>query len=168
MAGLTYGLGVPVEMQHSESILVSVPPEQLYDLVSDIARTGEWSPICTGCTWEDGAGPLEGAWFTGRNQARERTWETRSRVVVADRGREFAWLVGDGLVRWGYTFEPENGSTRLTESWEFRPEGLAMFRERYAGTADVEIKIRADDAHASIPVTLAAIKRVAESDKPSG
>ena len=38
-----------------------------------------------------------GAWFTGRNEVPGRTWETRSKVVAADRGREFAWVVGGAL-----------------------------------------------------------------------
>ena len=33
------------------------------------------------------AGPVVGAWFTGRNETAERTLETRSQVVVADPGR---------------------------------------------------------------------------------
>jgi ribosome-associated toxin RatA of RatAB toxin-antitoxin module len=35
--------------QHSESIIVDATAEQLYDLVTDIGRTGEWSPICREC-----------------------------------------------------------------------------------------------------------------------
>ena len=29
--------------------------EELYDLVSDVTRTGEWSPVCRACWWEDEA-----------------------------------------------------------------------------------------------------------------
>ncbi len=58
---------------------------------TDITRTGEWSPDCTSCWWDDefGAGQV-GAWFTGRNELPNRTWETRSGLVAAERGREFA------------------------------------------------------------------------------
>ena len=71
------------DLKMSESIHVAVPPDELYRLVSDVTRMGEWSPICTGCWWDEGAGPEVGAWFTGRNEAPERTWETRSQVVAA-------------------------------------------------------------------------------------
>ena len=47
---------------------------------------GEWSPICRACWWDEGAGPEAGAWFTGRNETPERTWETRCQVVAADAG----------------------------------------------------------------------------------
>ncbi len=102
-------------LTHSGSVVVATSPEALYDLVSDVTRTGEWSPICTACWWDDGASAEVGAWFTGRNEVPGRTWETRSQVVAADRGREFAFLVGGSLVRWGFTLEPVDGGTRLTE-----------------------------------------------------
>jgi hypothetical protein len=150
------------ELRHSESVVVSSTPEALYDLVSDVTRTGEWSPICKACWWDEGAGPEPGAWFTGRNETPTRTWETRSRVITADRGREFSWVVGQGVVRWSYTFAPEDGGTRLTESWEFTPAGLAFFADKYGDQAEEQIADRTQAARASIPVTLAAIKRIAE------
>ena len=151
------------ELTHSASLLVAAGPEALYDLVSDVPRTGEWSPTCTACWWDEGAGPWPGAWFTGRNETPERTWETRSQVVVADRGREFTFLVGEGYVRWSWTFPVAEGGTLLTESWEFLPAGLAFFRERYGEQADAQIADRTQAAHTGIPVTLAAVKRVAEA-----
>jgi len=151
------------ELRKSESIVVAVSPDELYALVSDVTRTGEWSPICRECWWDDGDGPHVGAWFTGRNQTPGRTWETRSQVVAADPGRAFAWEVNNGWVYWGYTLEPEDGGTRLTESWEFRPKGIAGFHERYGADAEAEIEKRRQAAESGIPATLAAIKKVAEA-----
>ena len=153
------------ELQYTDSIVVACPPEAVYDLVSDVTRTGEWSPICTGCWWDEGDGPRAGAWFTGRNETPERTWETRSQVETADLGRAFGWLVGGSLVRWAYTFAPAEAGTLLTESWEFLPDGLAHFEKRFGDDATAEIDVRARAAHSSIPVTLAAIKRVAEAER---
>lgn len=147
---------------HSDSILVNCDPETLYSLVSDITRMGEWSPVCTGGWW-DGDDHGVGAWFTGRNELPERTWETRSQVVAAEAGREFAFIVGGDRTRWGYTFSPVGEGTRLTESWEFLPAGVAMFDERYGEDAPAEVEIRAELARTGIPVTLAAIKNAAES-----
>ena len=91
-------------------------------------------------------------------------WETRSQVVVATPGQEFAFVVGGTFVRWGYTFTPHDAGTVLTESWEFLPAGLSMFHERFGDTAEAELRDRTLAAKASIPVTLAAIKAAAESD----
>ncbi len=151
-------------LQYSESIVVARSPEALYDMVSDVTRMGEWSPICTACWWDDGDGPRVGAWFTGRNELPERTWETRSQVVAADRGREFAFEVNSGWVRWGYTFTAVDSGTQVTESWEFLPAGIAGFHDGYGSGAEVQIANRTEAAHRGIPVTLAAIKKAAEAD----
>ncbi|MGY1711683.1 SRPBCC family protein [Geodermatophilus sp. SYSU D00758] len=151
------------DLTHSGSILVAVDPGTLYDLVSDVTRTGEWRPVCRACWWDEGARAEVGAGFTGRNETPERTWETRSRVVAADRGREFAWVVGDGFVRWGFELEPADGGTRLTESWAFLPAGLAMFDRKYGDDAQRQVEQRTRAAHEGIPATLAAIKRIAEA-----
>ena len=71
------------KLTHSGSLVISAAPEDLYDMVADVTRMGEWSPICKSCWWDEGAGPQVGAWFTGRNELPERTWETRSEVVGA-------------------------------------------------------------------------------------
>lgn len=63
----------------------------------------------------------------------------------------------------GLTLAPVDSGTRLTESWEFLPAGLARFRERYGADAQAQIGARTEAAHAGIPVTLAAIKKTAES-----
>ena len=153
--------GMP-DLTHSDSVVVAASPDALYDLVSDVTRTGEWSPVCVACWWDEGATGQVGDWFTGRNVTPQRTWETRSQVAVADRGREFAWLVGGSRARWGYTLEPVDGGTRLTESWAFLPDGLAFMEERYGEDAPHQVQLRTRAAHEGIPATLAAIKRIAE------
>ncbi len=149
---------------HRESVTVEASTDALYDMVSDITRTGEWSPVCRSCWWDDPseAGQV-GAWFTGRNEVLDRTWETRSQVVAAERGREFAWVVGGSLVRWGFTLAPAPTGTTLTESWEFLPAGITMFEQKYGSDADHQIADRTQQALNGIPTTLAAIKRIAES-----
>src|SRR3954447_18995062 len=124
-----------VDVHHEDSVVVARGSDELYDMVADVTRMGEWSPVCKACWWDEGSGPSVGGWFTGRNELPERTWETRSEVVVADRGREFAWKVAGRLARWGYTFTPADGGTEVTESWEFLPDGLEMFKERFGDDA---------------------------------
>jgi len=150
-------------LTHSASIVVRTSPEALYGLVSDVTRTGEWSPVCRECSWDDGATGQVGDWFTGRNDNGRRQWETRSQVVAAEPGREFAWMVGEGWVRWGYTLEVIDGGTELTESWEVLPAGFQRFADRYGDDAQRELDERTRAAHAGIPATLEAIKRIAES-----
>ena len=156
--------GEMTPLKHSEATVIARSPEDLYDLVSDITRMGTWSPVCKACWWDEGAGPEVGAWFTGRNELPERTWETRSEVVAADRGREFAFIVNGTWTRWGYIFTPVDGGTELTESWEFLPGGIAMFEERFGADAQAQIANRLELAQKGIPATLAAIKKDAEAE----
>src|SRR5665811_1274708 len=107
-------------------------------------------------------------WFTGHNELPHRTWETRSEVVVAERGREFAWVVGGSFVRWGFTLVPAGLVTTLTESWEFLPGGIAMFEEKFGDEANAQITDRTQQALVGIPKTLAAIKQIAESTTDAG
>lgn len=149
----------------AESVHVAAPPGDVYDVVSDVTRTGEWSPICVRCEWDDGDGPRVGAHFTGYNAKPDREWQTRNEVVVAEPGRAFAWEVAGGVVRWGYEMEPDGDGTRLTETWAFRAVGREVFRERYGDAAEHEIAVRAADARAGVPATLAAIRSVVESGR---
>jgi hypothetical protein len=52
---------------------IGAAPEWLYDLVSDVPRTPEWSPEVIACQWLDGAaGPAPGARFATRCSRRSR------------------------------------------------------------------------------------------------
>lgn len=148
---------------HSDSIVIRRAPREVYALIADVTRMGEYSPICRECWWDEGDGPRVGAHFTGRNVLPERTWETRSEVVAADEDREFAWVVGPGIARWGYTFAAVDGGTEVVESWEFLPTGDAVFEERFGDDAGAQIADRYEKAVQGIPQTLAAIKRAAEA-----
>lgn len=149
----------------ADSIHVEADPASVYAVVSDVTRTGEWSPTCQECWWDEGQGPRAGAWFTGRNVVPEREWTTRSQVVVADPGAAFGWSVGPGRVVWTYRMEPSGDGTLLTESWEFTPEGQAYIAERFGEHAEAQIRARTAAARADIPATLAALKRIIEEGR---
>src|SRR5262245_19874354 len=104
---------------HTESTTVAAPPDAVYDLVADVTRMGEWSPVCTKGEWADDSQRA----FVGTNTTPERTWSTHCRIDVAERGREFRFTnrgpEGDAeLVRWSYRFAPQDAGTVVTESWQ--------------------------------------------------
>ena len=152
-----------VPVHRSGSIVIDRSPDELFELVSDITHMGAWSPVCKACWWDEGDAPRVGAMFTGRNELPERTWETRSEVVAANPGREFAWEVTATGTRWGYTFDAVEGGTEVTESWDFPPEAVAVFRERFGDGAEAQIAERSNLAETGIAATLAAIKATAEA-----
>ncbi|MFI5045555.1 MAG: SRPBCC family protein, partial [Acidimicrobiia bacterium] len=55
------------ELHTSRTVVIGAPADAIYDLIADVTRMGEWSPACTGATWDEGAGPTVGSWFTGHN-----------------------------------------------------------------------------------------------------
>lgn len=152
-------------LTHRESIEIDASPEVVYDLVTDVSRTGQWSPVCKESWYKDDGGPRVGAVIVGKNVTPQREWQTESDVVAADRPREFAWVVGGNVARWGYDLEPldDGRRTRLTESWAVLPSGVEFFAHKYGDDANAQLEQRREAALSGIPATRAAIKRIAES-----
>jgi dimethylaniline monooxygenase (N-oxide forming) len=102
------------------SIHIAATPEQIWDLVSDVTRMGEWSPECFRCRWYGAAKePVVGAKFVGFNRAGWRIWATRNVVEQAEPGRVFAWRTRSNGNIWSYRIEPvadDEGGTLVTES----------------------------------------------------
>jgi hypothetical protein len=113
--------------QDSEELVMNATPEHIYDLVADLPRMGQWSPECRGVEWEAGVSvPAEGARFVGHNRGGPLNlmrWSRHGRVLVADPGRQFAFVTEEGgheSTVWRYRFEPVDGGTRVTESYEVK------------------------------------------------
>ena len=154
----------------SDSTIVARPAHVLYDLISDVTRMTEWSPVTKESWWDDGNGPHVGAWFTARNEIPNRTgdtrsqWERRCAVTVANRGREFTYIVAGSWIEWSFTFTDDRaGGTRVTETGRFLPQGIVSFHERYGDEADAQIGIRIEAARKGVAEALAGIKRLAEA-----
>ncbi|MFC8448686.1 SRPBCC family protein [Kitasatospora sp. NPDC057223] len=107
----------PAGFRFTRKAWIAAGPSRLYDLVSDVSMIGTWSPSASGASYEDGAGPRAGAWFAGRNRRGDHEWTSRSQVVTAEPGEEFAFVV-DGLVRWQWTFRPLGAGTVAEQSWQ--------------------------------------------------
>jgi hypothetical protein len=112
----------------SEDILIHASAGNVYGLVAELTRMGEWSPECRRVEWQDGAtGPAVGARFVGHNRGgpfKLMRWSRHGRVLTADPGREFAFATEEGgheSTVWTYSFEAtDDGGTRVTESYEVK------------------------------------------------
>ena len=137
-------------LDHDEVRLrVDAAPELLYDLVSDVPRTPEWSPEVISCRWLSAAGrAVPGARFSARNKKRWFTWSNRPLVQTADRGREFAITRterGGGTIRWFYRFAPDAGGTMVTLGYQVLkpvPVGLHIILRAFFGVRDLETDLR--------------------------
>jgi uncharacterized protein YndB with AHSA1/START domain len=122
-------------MKAAVTVSMAAPPQQVWELVSDVRNTGRFSPETFEAEWLGGAtGPELGAKFRGhvrRNEIGPVYWTT-CRVTACDPGREFGFevLIGDRPVNnWHYRFEPTATGTDVTESF-FMNEGVftTLFR----------------------------------------
>ena len=114
--------------EDSVALEIDADAGELYGMVSDLPRIGEWSPECERVEWEgDVATPVAGTTFMGHNAVgpgRRIRYSRHGRVLVADPGREFAFITDEGgreSTVWRYRFEPlAHGRTQVTESYEVR------------------------------------------------
>ena len=117
----------------SASIVIDRDPMTVFATVSDITRTGEWSPECTAGRWTDGAaGPTQGAKFEGDNKIAIagltlKKWTTTSEVTACIPGELFEF-VAESYTTWRYEMKADGNGTRLTETYEFAAQsGLQKF-----------------------------------------
>jgi hypothetical protein len=121
---------------------IVAPADALYAMVSDVTRTGEWSPENVGGRWIGSAtGPAVGARFRGANRRGFRRWSTTCTVVAADPGRRFAFDVafaGIPVARWSYEFAPDGDGTLVTETWtDRRPRWFSVGARPMMGIPDM-------------------------------
>ncbi|MEM9610705.1 MAG: SRPBCC family protein [Actinomycetota bacterium] len=154
--------GTDAIASHAVDIEIDAPPEQLYDMVSDITRMGEWSPESVGGRWLDGGTGRVGDWFVGANETPERSWERECEVAAAEQGRDFTFVVlgvEQNCTWWSYEFEPgAGGGTTVTERWWIVNKTPAM-----AAATPEQFAARAAHTETMMRDTLAALKRAAEA-----
>ncbi|WP_281965080.1 SRPBCC family protein [Serinicoccus marinus] len=106
---------------------MDAPPEQVWALVSDVTRIGEFSPETVAGRWTGGStGPEVGATFAGkvvRNGVGPTYWAA-CRVTRCEPERLFEFSVGTKTVavnNWGYRLQPSGGGTDVTEYYRLEP-----------------------------------------------
>ena len=109
------------------SLYVDAPVADVWDLVSDVTRIGEFSPETFEARWTRGSrGPEVGASFKGhvkRNGVGPTYWSP-CQVTRCVPGEVFEWAVGTDsttLNNWGYRLAPEGDGTRVTEYFRIEP-----------------------------------------------
>jgi len=151
----------------TDTISVSQPvdasPEQVWEMLSDLPRMGEWSPENTGGTWVKGAtGPAVGARFKGANANGKKNWKTDAKVTTCVPGSAFAFDVSVGMVavaNWSYVIEPTPSGCVVTETWTDKRGWLAKaLGGPVSGVADREIHNRS-----GMETTLANLAAAAEA-----
>lgn len=101
----------------STSIEIDATPEQVWAVVSDLRRMGEWSPM-TRKVIVRGGELREGATTVNVNRLGWKVWPTRSKVTSYEPNKQVAFRIVDNGSQWIYDLEPlDTGTrTRLTET----------------------------------------------------
>ena len=159
------GPGVTVEVD------VAASPERVWELVSDINISAQFSNEFQGAEWVDADGPREGASFVGRNERADvnRKWETTSYVVACEPNRVFSWNVNDRdqpSAQWRFELERIPGGTRLRQRLIIGPSLSATGRamEENPGQALQILASRREQHRGNMNLTVQGIKRLAEAD----
>lgn len=144
--------------------VVNARPEALWALVTDITRSGEWSPENTGGVWlGEARQAIAGERFKATNHRGRARWTTTCEVIAAVPGREFAFVTGTRdkpQTLWRYVLEPTAHGTRVTESFKLvRPLGAAA---RLLTRITTGVRDRRADLEENLRVSLLNLKRVAE------
>lgn len=109
------------------SLHIEAPPEEVWALVSDVTRIGEFSPETFEARWTRGStGPEVGASFKGhvRRNGVGPTYWSPCQVTKCVPNEVFEFAVGSDAVtvnNWGYRLEAEGSGTRVTEYFRLEP-----------------------------------------------
>lgn len=164
-----------IELTHQ--IEIGADAATVYDLVSDVTRTGERSPECVAARWSEGEPGVVGSTFVGSNYERnpdtgqEWRWEMTCQVIEADRPSSFAWTVlteawDENTSVWRYRIEGSAGGVLVTHSYRMDrpPRGWQPILDRHdLDQQRVLVEKRRQRLDRGVRSTLDALKTHAEA-----
>jgi uncharacterized protein YndB with AHSA1/START domain len=102
---------------------VDAPVQDVWAVVSDVTRVGEWSHECRSAQWTSGtARAAPGARFRGRNRARGLSWSRTCEIVAVEEPHSLTWrtvpsrLYPDST-EWRIGLQPSERGTRITQTF---------------------------------------------------
>lgn len=149
-----------------ESIDIDATPEQVWSVISDLKRMGEWSPQCKKMIVRGEVGL--GTRTINVNRRGPLVWPTTSKVVRFSPNQELGFRVAENGTVWSYTITPKTPGTpnesgvTVTERREV-PGGRTstvsslLVDKLFGGAESFEAELKVGMAE-----TLGKIKRAAE------
>jgi hypothetical protein len=122
-----------VQMDASVAVTVDAEIDDVWDVVRDVTRVGEWSHECVGAAWLGGSrSAAPGARFRGRNRAGVFRWGRVCEIVSAE-PYEFVWVTVPTTLypdssEWRIALEKVDGRTRISQRFRVvrAPKVLAV------------------------------------------
>jgi hemerythrin-like domain-containing protein len=105
----------------SNAVVSTASPEQVWAVLADVTRTGEWSHECHTVRWLDDRRGL-GARFAGANRNGRMRWSRPCEITEWEPARLLQYRTkGPRLIQdcseWTFVLEPVEGGTRITQTF---------------------------------------------------
>lgn len=165
----------------SVDTVVSASPGTVFGYVSDLCRSGEWSPECLGGSWTSGAPSAVGSVFAARNHRDPDVvswapvvrgeWSTECEVVESVAAQVFRWAMRDGSGRaqdsvWSFEIESTADGSRLTHAFRMGTltEGMREIFSNLGSAEEQKFLVDwADKLRRDMAQSIARIKAVLEA-----
>ena len=105
-----------------QEVTTTASPQQVWDILADVTRVGEWSHECRTARWLDGAtSATVGAKFKGSSKSGVAQWSRSCTFTVLDEPNEMVWITDGGIygdnTEWRYNLEPTPTGTRIVQTY---------------------------------------------------
>lgn len=102
---------------------VAATSEQVWAVLTDVTRIGEWSHECRTAQWLDGAGRAAvGARFRGANKARFARWSKPCTITELEAPHRLVYRTNGGLMgdatEWTFSLEATEPGCRIVQCYE--------------------------------------------------
>lgn len=126
------------------SIDVDASPEQVWKVVSDLKRMGEWSPQCKKMK-VFGGDVRKGTTTLNINRKGFLVWPTTAKVVEFEPNKSIAFRIVENKTIWSYTLTPTAGGTTVVEKRE-APTGTSavsgfLVKNVLGGTEQFDVEL---------------------------
>ena len=100
---------------------ILAPPQEVWEIISDLESMGNLSPENSGGRWEKGVTGIEkGAIFRGKNKNGFRQWSTKVLITECEPPKKLSFslrVAGKEWCEWSYQIEAVEDGCVVTESW---------------------------------------------------
>lgn len=142
------------------TIEIAATPQDVWTIVSDLKRMGEWSPQCR--KMRVSGEVREGTKTFNINRKGLLVWPTTSKVIRFEPNKAIAFRINENRSIWSYTLEPTETGTRVVERRE-APTGTSQLSQFLIKTVLGGADAFETEMVAGMNATLARIKQEAEA-----
>jgi len=111
-----------VDWAGESSVDVAATPAQVWSVLAEPTRVGEWSHECHSVSWVDGhSAAVVGARFRGNNEVRGFKWSRTCTITELEPERLLVYRTSGGVppdsTEWSFRLEPVDSGTRISQSF---------------------------------------------------